>query len=105
MTIASSYKAPPAFNSTIKPYSRWIEEIKAWRSLTDLDKKKQGLAVALSLDEKDLSGIRDKVLHLQKIYLFLVSASSFVLYIHVGIYIYRYIYDDICFCEISSRFR
>jgi transposase InsO family protein len=59
--MAASYKTPPAFNSGTKPYSRWVEEVKAWKSLTDLDKKKQGLAIALSLEETDPSGIRDKV--------------------------------------------
>ena len=56
-----SYKNPPVFNSTTKPYDRHIEELKAWCIVTDLYKAKQGLAVALSLPENDASGVRDKV--------------------------------------------
>ena len=59
--MASAYKTPPSFDSVHKPYNRWVEEIKAWRELTDLDKKKQGIAIALTLPEQDESGIRDKV--------------------------------------------
>ena len=59
--MASAYKTPPAFDIDSKPYNRWIEEVKAWVELTDLAKVKQGLALALSLPEKDSSNIRDKV--------------------------------------------
>ncbi|KAG1704025.1 Retrovirus-related Pol polyprotein [Nymphon striatum] len=55
-----NYKVPPVFTAQ-KPYSRWIDEIKAWKALTDLDKKKMGVAIALSLPEEGLSSIRDKV--------------------------------------------
>ncbi|KAK6184040.1 hypothetical protein SNE40_006584 [Patella caerulea] len=58
--MGSAYKAPPPFSDS-KPYSRWIDEIKAWQCLTDLDESKQALAVALTFDEHDPSGIRDKV--------------------------------------------
>ena len=57
----SGYKSPPVFNSKEKPYDRYVEELKAWCFVTELDKKKQGVAVALSLPENDPSGIRDKV--------------------------------------------
>ena len=59
--MASAYKTPPAFDVESKSYSRWVEELKAWTELTDVKKDKQGLAVALSLPEKDSSNIRDKV--------------------------------------------
>ena len=59
--MASAYKTPPAFDMDSKPYNHWIEEVKAWVELTDLAKAKQGLALALSLPEKDSSNIRDKV--------------------------------------------
>ena len=58
----SEYKNPPKFNSTSKPYERYIEELRAWCIVTELDKNKRGLAVALSLPENDPSGIRDKIL-------------------------------------------
>ena len=60
MASAQSYKVPPAFTA-LKSYSRWIEEIKVWQALTDLDKKKQGLAIALSLPKEGLNSVRDKV--------------------------------------------
>lgn len=58
--MASNYKTPPAFSEK-KPYNRWVDEVKAWIALTDLDVKKQGLAIALSLPEEDGSSIRDQV--------------------------------------------
>ena len=56
-----SFKSPPVFNSTSKLYDRYIEELKAWCIVTDLNKPKKDLAVALSLPESDASGVRDKV--------------------------------------------
>ncbi|PIK50177.1 hypothetical protein BSL78_12928 [Apostichopus japonicus] len=56
----ANYKTPPVF-SEAKPYSRWIEEVKAWQEVTDLKKEKHGLAVALSLPEEGAKSIRDKV--------------------------------------------
>ena len=38
-----------------------IKELKAWTSVTDLMKEKQGAAVALSFSENDLSQIRDEI--------------------------------------------
>ena len=55
-----NYKIPPVF-TTQKPYSRWVDEIKAWQALTDLDVKKRGIAIALSLPEDGQNSIRDKV--------------------------------------------
>ena len=60
MATAVNYKVPPVFTSQ-KPYSRWVDEIKAWQALTDLEKKKRGIAIALSLPEEGQNSIRDKV--------------------------------------------
>ena len=56
-----NYKNPPEFNSKVKPYDRYIEELKAWSVVTELDKEKQGLAIAFSLLEHDPSNLREKV--------------------------------------------
>ena len=56
----SSKISIPKFSSE-KPYDRYKIEIKAWSKTTTVEKKKQGLAVALSLPEDDISNIRDKV--------------------------------------------
>ena len=55
-----NFKIPPVF-TTQKPYSRWVDEIKAWQALTDLDVKKRCIAIALSLPEDGQNSIRDKV--------------------------------------------
>ena len=34
----SNYKKPPEFNSKVKPYKRFIEELKAWGIITQFDK-------------------------------------------------------------------
>ncbi|CAC5414015.1 unnamed protein product [Mytilus coruscus] len=60
MAASVNYKVPPVFTEQ-KPYCRWIDEIKAWKALTDLDKKKIGIAIALPLPEEGLNSIRDKV--------------------------------------------
>ena len=57
----SSYKNPPQFESTTKPYERYVEELKAWCMVTDFEKEKQGIAIALSLPENDPSGVKDNV--------------------------------------------
>ena len=63
-----SYENPPIFDSTSKLYERYLEELKAWCILvTNLNKAKQGLEVALSLPENDFSGFRDKVFNEIKI--------------------------------------
>lgn len=44
--------------------------------VTDFEKKKQqGIAVALSLPENDLSGVRDKVLNLHYLTLIMMKVS------------------------------
>ena len=50
---------PPDFKS--KSYERYKRELEAWKQVTDVDKKKQGIAIALSLPEEHESGIREKV--------------------------------------------
>ena len=57
---SANYKVPPVF-TTQKPYSRWLEEVKAWEKLTGLDAKTRGIAIALSLPEEGQNSIRDKV--------------------------------------------
>lgn len=56
----SAYRTPPIFTES-KPYGRWVDEIKVWQSVTELEAKKQGPAIALSLPESDGGGVRDKV--------------------------------------------
>ena len=60
MATSENYQKPPAFGDG-KPYTRYVEELRAWTYVTNLAKKKQGFAVALSLPEDDQSQIRDKV--------------------------------------------
>ncbi|KAI4883225.1 hypothetical protein NFI96_020267, partial [Prochilodus magdalenae] len=44
-----SYKVPPPFDENKSDYESWKNEIKIWKLVTELDQKKQALAVALSL--------------------------------------------------------
>lgn len=46
--MAQNYKIPPKFDDKVT-YETWRNEIKMWTLVTDLDPKKQALAVALSL--------------------------------------------------------
>ena len=50
--------SPPEFSKS-KSYERYKQEIAAWREVTDLQKEKRGIAIALSLPEND--NIREKV--------------------------------------------
>lgn len=52
---------PPLYNPKIKSYELFKQELLAWKEVTELDKKKQGVAIALSLPENDESQIREKV--------------------------------------------
>lgn len=45
----------------IAPYNRWVDEIKAWQALTNLEAKKRGIAIALSLPEDGQNSVRDKL--------------------------------------------
>ena len=58
--MAKNFQKPPAFGED-KPYSRYVEELRGWTYITDVEKKKQGMAIALSLPEDDKNQIRDKV--------------------------------------------
>jgi len=44
-----------------KSYERYKQELLAWREITDLDKEKQSIAIALSFPEDGANGIREKV--------------------------------------------
>ena len=49
--MAQNYKNPPVFLDE-KDYDTWKNEIEIWRLMTDLSKKKQALAVTLTLSGK-----------------------------------------------------
>ena len=53
---------PPDF-AKCKSYERYKQELQAWAKVTEVAKKKQGIAIALSLPEdgEDQYGIREKV--------------------------------------------
>ena len=58
--MAASVKLnPPQFKG--KTYERYKTELAAWREVTTLEKKQQGIAVALTLPEDDSTGIRETV--------------------------------------------
>ena len=61
MRLYSMRINPPDFKS--KSYERYKRELEAWKQITEVDKKKQGIAIALSLPEEHESGtcIREKV--------------------------------------------
>ena len=52
---------PPTFNIKVKGYELYKQELTAWGKITDLDKKKRGIAIALTLPEDDDTKIREKV--------------------------------------------
>ena len=58
MTV--NFKTTPLISDK-KPYSRWVEKVKAWTELTPITLDKQDLAIALSLPEDDSISIRDKI--------------------------------------------
>ena len=51
MASCANYKNPPTLEKD-KTYQQWKNEIGFWELVTDLDKKKRGLALALSLQGK-----------------------------------------------------
>jgi hypothetical protein len=51
---------PPSYGPKVKTYELYKQELLAWKEVTELDKKKQGVAIALSLPENDESRIRKK---------------------------------------------
>ena len=44
-------KTPPAFNRLSDDYSKWKKKFNIWKTITDLDKKKQGGNLVLRLDD------------------------------------------------------
>lgn len=46
--MVSNYRVPPTFDEG-KPYESWKNEVAIWTRVTELEKKKQALAVALAL--------------------------------------------------------
>ena len=52
---------PPDFKGS-RSYERYKQELVACAEVTDVEKKKQGIAIALTLPTEDGSGIREKVL-------------------------------------------
>lgn len=60
MAKKSDIKAPPALREDV-PYESWKKEINIWQLFTTLEKKKQGLAIFLSLEGK----AREAVLELE----------------------------------------
>ena len=60
MAASNNYRLPPGFDEG-KSYENWKNEVEMWRRVTDLDKKKQALAVALLLNGRP----RDIALEIQ----------------------------------------
>ena len=54
-------KVKPPLYSKGKGYERYKQELMAWKEISTVEKKKQGILVALSLPEEDDSGIRERV--------------------------------------------
>lgn len=46
--MVSNYRVPPTFDEG-KPYESWKNEVGIWTRVTELEKSKQALAVALAL--------------------------------------------------------
>ena len=51
MATSSGYKNPPALKDG-DSYEKWLKELAIWQLYTDLDKKKRGPALTLSLTGK-----------------------------------------------------
>ena len=58
MATSSSFKTPPALSKS-SSYENWKKELKAWERLTEVNVKKRGLAVLLSLEGKAKDAILD----------------------------------------------
>lgn len=52
---------PPTYAKSSKDYERYKQELLAWNEITDVDPKKRGIAIALTLPDGDSSRIREKV--------------------------------------------
>lgn len=53
---------PPKYSQS-KSYELYKQELLAWKEITELEKKKRGVAIALTLPEDDDSKIREKVFY------------------------------------------
>lgn len=49
LKMAANYKIPPKFDEA-RSYESWKNEVNVWKRVTELEKKKQALAVALGLE-------------------------------------------------------
>ena len=49
--MATNFKAPPSLEKSVS-YDAWLKEISIWQTFTDIDAKKQGPAVFLTLEGK-----------------------------------------------------
>lgn len=58
--MATAKISPPTFSKS-KSYELYKQELSAWNEITEIDKKKRGIAIALTLPENDESQIREKV--------------------------------------------
>ena len=57
--MSVKFVLPPSFKG--KSYERYRIELDAWKEITDLDKNKQAVTIALSLPEDDETRIREKI--------------------------------------------
>ena len=58
--MATNFKAPPAMRDDL-PYSEWKKELKIWCDFTDVDKKKQGGALFLTLSGKARQSVLSEI--------------------------------------------
>ena len=58
----TTFKDPPTFKG--KDYSQWKSEVELWQMFTEMDKARQGISLALSLEGKarEIAISRDKSL-------------------------------------------
>ena len=57
--MAKSLKTPPLFNSEEDSYERFKHDIDIWKAYSDIDKKKMGHAVYLTLTGTACDAVRD----------------------------------------------
>ena len=57
--MSSKVKIP--VYSKDKGFEQYKQELQAWKEVTDVDAKKQAIAVALTIPDKDDSRIRERV--------------------------------------------
>ena len=56
-----SASTPPPFDKNRDNYQKWKKKVGVWRSITDVDKKKQGGLIALRLDDDTQETILETV--------------------------------------------